>query len=51
MLWFFGNTACGILAPKPTPLALEVEILTTGPPGKSSLVHFLKVSVLPDDPS
>ena len=51
MLWFFGHKASGILAPKPTALALEVEVLTTGPPGKSSLVHFLKASVLPDDPS
>ena len=36
---FFGNEAYGILAPQPgiepTPPALEGEILTTGPAGKS----------------
>ena len=36
---FFGCEACGILAPwpgiKPTHPALESEVLTTGPPGKS----------------
>ena len=39
MFWFFGHEACGILAPQPgiepAPPALESEILTTGPPGKS----------------
>ena len=37
MLCFFGHDACGILAPQPgiEPLALEGEVLTTGPPGKS----------------
>ena len=39
MFWFFGCEACGILAPQPgiepTPPALEGEVLTTGPPGKS----------------
>ena len=39
MFWFFGREACGILAPwpgiKPSPSALEGEVLTTGPPGKS----------------
>ena len=39
MFWFFGCDACGVLAPrsgiKPTPPALEGEVLTTGPPGKS----------------
>ena len=39
MLCFFGHEACGILAPKPgiesAPLALEGEVLTTGPPEKS----------------
>ena len=39
MFWFFGCKACGILAPrpgiKPSPPALEGEVLTTGPPGKS----------------
>ena len=41
-LMFFGFLAweaCGILAPQPgvesTPLALEGEVLTTRPPGKS----------------
>ena len=37
--FFFGRKACGILAPQPgiepaTP-ALEGDVLTTGPPGKS----------------
>ena len=36
---FFGHEACGILAPQPgiksASLALEREVLTTGPPGKS----------------
>ena len=37
--WFFGREACGILAPwpeiEPATPALEGEVLTTGPPGKS----------------
>ena len=44
MFWFFGRETCEILAPwpgiKPSPPALEGEVLTTGPPGKSPL--FLK---------
>ena len=39
MFWFFGPKAYEILAPQPgiepTPSALEVEALTTGPPKKS----------------
>ena len=39
MFWSFGPEACGILAPgpgiEPAPTALEGEVLTTGPPGKS----------------
>ena len=39
MFWFFGQEACGILASRPgiepAPPALEGEVLTTGPPGKS----------------
>ena len=39
MFCFFGQEACGILAPRariePAPPALESEILTPGPPGKS----------------
>ena len=35
MFWFFGHEACGTLAPspgiEPAPLALEGEVLTTGP--------------------
>ena len=42
MFWFFGLEACGILAPQPgiepVPPALEDEVLTTGPLGKSLLV-------------
>ena len=38
LFWFFGQEACGILAPQPGiepefP-ALDGEVLTTGPPGK-----------------
>ena len=43
-LWTFGHTACGILAPWPglelTPPALEGEVPTTEPPGKSLEVAF-----------
>ena len=42
MFGFFGFEACGVLAPQPgiepappPPLALEGEVLTTGPPEKS----------------
>ena len=39
MFWFFGCEARGILALgpgiEPAPPALEGEVLTTGPPGKS----------------
>ena len=39
MFWFFGYEACGILASqpgiKPTPPALEGEVLISGPQGKS----------------
>ena len=45
MFWFFGCEACGILAPRPgiepAPPALEGEVLTTGPPGKSRLLSIL----------
>ena len=41
MFWFFGHEARGILIPQwgmePTSPALESEVLTTGPPGKSNL--------------
>ena len=44
MCWFFGPEACGILAPwpriKPTSTALEDEVSTTGPPGKSPQCIF-----------
>ena len=47
MFWLFGQKACGMLGPqpgiKPAPLALEGEVLTTGPPGK---LHFLLYSIL-----
>ena len=49
MFWFLGHEACGILAPQPgiksAPLALEGEVLTTGPPGKS-LGHTFKIKLL-----
>ena len=39
MFCFFGQEACGILAiwpgTEPSSPALEGEVLTTGPPGKS----------------
>ena len=39
MFWSFGHEACGVLASwpgiEPSPSALEGEVLTTGPPGKS----------------
>ena len=35
---FFDQEACVILAPQPTPPALEGEILTTEPPGTSPLL-------------
>ena len=41
MFWLFGLEASGILVPRPgtepAPSALEGEVLTTGPPGKSLL--------------
>ena len=44
MFCFFGREACGILAPwpgiEPAAPALEGEILTTGPPGKSPTFNF-----------
>ena len=46
MFWFFGLETCGILAPRPeiepAPPALEGEVLTTGLPGKSQVLFFLK---------
>ena len=43
IFWLFGLEACGILAPwiaiKPIPPALEGEVLTTEPPGKSLWCH------------
>ena len=43
MFWFFGREACGILTPQPdielTPPALDSEVLTTAPPGKSQEKH------------
>ena len=56
MFWFFGCKECGILAPQPgiepTPSALESQVLTTGPPGKSLFLHHFGptstlVSVIP----
>ena len=39
VFWSLGPEACGILVPwpgiRPTPLALEGQVPTTGPPGKS----------------
>ena len=50
MFWFFGHEACGILAPRTgielAPPALEGEILTTGPPGKSQRLFFCSTPLL-----
>ena len=47
MFSFFGHKARGILAPQPrtepAPPALESEVLTTGPPGKSQRFGFLSI--------
>ena len=44
MSWFLGYRAYGILAPRPgtepAPSALEGEVLTTGPAGKSQVYGF-----------
>ena len=44
MFWFLGREACGISAPRqgvePIPPALEGEVLTTGPPGKSPILYI-----------
>ena len=46
MFWIFSHEACGIFTPwpgiKPAPPALEVVVLTPGPPGKSQKNPFLK---------
>ena len=45
-LGFFGHKACGTLPPRAgmdfTPLALEGEVLTIRPPGKSCFVQLLE---------
>ena len=44
VFWFFGLETCGVLALRPgiepAPPALEGEVLTIGPPGKSPLFLF-----------
>ena len=44
MFWLFDPEACGILVPQPgiypTTPALEGDVLTTGPPGKSLTILF-----------
>ena len=49
MFWFSGQEVCRILAPQPgitpSPPALEGEVLTTGPPGKSLLLLVLLLGV------
>ena len=53
MFWIFSHEACGIFTPwpgiEPAPPALEGEILTTGPPGKSprTMVFVVLVSLTP----
>ena len=50
ILSLWGCESCGILAPQPgiepTPSALEGEIPSAGPPGKSHRVEFLAQSPL-----
>ena len=45
MFWFFGQEACGILIPQPglepEARALEGQVLTTRPPGKSLIKNPL----------
>ena len=45
LLFFFLDVHMWVLAPRPgiepAPLALEAEVLTTGPPGRSSIKPFL----------
>ena len=54
MFWFFVHEACGILAPQPgiepTPAALEGEVLTTVPPGKSLRRRYYPISRSPSLP-
>ena len=49
MFWFLGCETCGILAPQPgtdpAPHALEIDVLTSGPSGKSPQIFFRLVSV------
>ena len=49
MFWFPGPQACGILAPQPaielTHPESEGEILTTGPPGKITLLSRIRFFV------
>ena len=44
MFWFLGHQTCGILATQPgiepAPPALEGEVLTIVPPGKSPALNF-----------
>ena len=50
MFWFYGQEACGILAPRPVmesaPPALESGVLTTGPPGKSLACRFEMIYII-----
>ena len=47
MFWLFGHKGCGILAPwlgvEPALPALGGKILTTGPPGRAPVHHFVIV--------
>ena len=52
MFWFFDCEAHGILFPwpgiKPAPCALEGNVLTTGPPGKSSTKSWSNTWTIPN---
>ena len=45
MFWFFNHEVCGVLAPlpviEPAPPASEVEVLSTGLPGKFHTLQFI----------
>ena len=53
MFWCFGCKICGFLAPQriePTPRTLKDKVLTTGPPGKSTLFHLTLITALGGSP-
>ena len=49
MFWLFGHEAGGIIAAQPgiKPALIALEVLTTGPPGKSLISGFLSQEIHP----